>query len=139
MIRIVITAMLGMAALSGPALAQSEPTIDAPYLSGRWATGAVGACDDAAAESLSFNADGTFDAVHLGRSTATGFWTITPERLDLDLLSAPDGDERTFGIAMPGSTRFRIMALLFDAEPDAVRMVAVLGDQMRGADLVRCR
>src|ERR671918_452425 len=59
------------------------------YLPGTWAIGGADACKAPATERITFNADGTFEAVRGGQPTATGFWHLVEDVLDLHMVSSP--------------------------------------------------
>ena len=59
------------------------------YLPGTWATGGAEACGTPAAEHITFDADGTFKTVRGDQPTATGFWHLVEDVLDLHMVSSP--------------------------------------------------
>ena len=74
-------------ALASAAFAQ-DPTDEIP-LEGTWAIGDAQACDDPTSERLTFDASGTFTAEQGGEPTATGFWQLADDKLDLHMVSSP--------------------------------------------------
>jgi hypothetical protein len=89
-------------------------------------------------EHITFDANGTFTTVQGGKPTATGFWQLTDDKLDLHMVSSPaffDDQLRPF---TGQYTYYYAQALLFDIEDQAFRMVAYLAGQLRGANLGRC-
>ena len=59
------------------------------YLPGTWATGGAEACGTPTAEHITFDADGTFKTVRGDQPTATGFWHLVEDALDLHMVSSP--------------------------------------------------
>ena len=59
------------------------------YLPGTWAIGGTGACEAAGTERITFDPEGTFQAVHEGKPTAVGFWHLVEDVLDLHMVSSP--------------------------------------------------
>ena len=59
------------------------------YLPGTWATGGAEACGTPTAEHITFDADGTFRTVRGEQPTATGFWHLVEDVLDLHMVSSP--------------------------------------------------
>ena len=139
--------MAALGLLAGAAWATAAPAHDLPadYLPGSWAVGSVDACSGEAGEKLAFAADGTFEETLRGEATAVGFWHLAEDRLDLHMVTSPaffDDPATSADDALAAQagqyTYYFAKGLMFDIEPDAFRMVATLGDQMRGADLFRC-
>jgi hypothetical protein len=115
------------------------------YLPGTWAVGGAEACGGAEAEIITFNPDGTFESTHGGQPTATGFWHLVEDVLDLHMVSSPAFfDDPTTDFDDPLSNfagqyeYFYAKALLFDIEPDGFRAVATMANMLRGANYSRC-
>jgi hypothetical protein len=108
------------------------------YLPGTWAIGGVEACGGAEAEIITFDPDGTFAAAHGGQPTATGFWHLVEDVLDLHMVSSPAFFGNQLQPFAGQYTYYYAQALLFDIEDQAFRMVAYMGGQLRGANLARC-
>jgi hypothetical protein len=129
-------------ALTLAAWADEVPT---NYLPGTWAIGGADACKAPATEHITFDSDGTFEAVRSGQPTATGFWHLVEDVLDLHMVSSPAFfDDPTTDFDDPLSNfagqyeYFYAKALLFDLEPDGFRAVATMGNMLRGANYHRC-
>lgn len=123
----------------------SAHELAAGYLPGSWAIGSAEVCAAGSGERLAFAADGTFEGTLDGKPTAAGFWHLAEDVLELHMVTSPAffDDPRTAAddalAAHAGQyTYYFAKGLMFDIEPDAFRMVATLGDQMRGANLFRC-
>jgi hypothetical protein len=119
--------------------------VPADYLPGTWAIGGSAACGGGVAELITFNPDGTFETAYDGRPTATGFWHLVEDVLDLHMVSSPAFfDDPTTNVDDPLSSfagqyqYFYAKGLLFDVEPEGFRMVASMGDLLRGANYGRC-
>jgi hypothetical protein len=115
------------------------------YLPGTWAIGGADACKAPATEHLTFSPDGTFEAMRDGQPSATGFWHLVEDVLDLHMVSSPaffDDPKTTVDDALSelaGQYQYYYAkALLFDIEPDGFRAVATMGNMLRGANYSRC-
>ena len=115
------------------------------YLPGTWAIGGAAACGTPVAEHLTFDADGTFEAAQAGTANAVGFWHLVEDVLDLHIVSSPaffddpgsDVDNALSNFAGQYEY-FYAKGLLFDIEQDGFRMVATMGNRLRGANYSRC-
>jgi hypothetical protein len=115
------------------------------YLPGTWGIGGAKACGAATTEHITFKPDGTFEATGDGQATAVGFWHLVEDVLDLHMLSSPaffddpatDIDNLLSDLAGQYEY-FYAKGLLFDVEPDGFRMVASMGNTLRGANYRRC-
>ena len=115
------------------------------YLPGTWAVGGTEACGTPAAEHITFNPDGTFEAAQDGKANAVGFWHLVEDVLDLHMVSSPaffddpasDVDNALSNFAGQYEY-FYAKGLLFDIEQDGFRMVATMGNRLRGANYSRC-
>ncbi|MGH6917348.1 MAG: hypothetical protein ACREJ0_06545 [Geminicoccaceae bacterium] len=129
-------------ALASAALAQQapdeSPEIPDGYLEGTWAIGGGEACGTETAEHFRFAADGTFTTVQGDQPTATGFWHLVDDKLDLHMVSSPAFFDDQLQPFAGQYTYYYAQALLFDIEDQAFRMVASMGGQLRGANLARC-
>jgi hypothetical protein len=115
------------------------------YLPGTWAIGGADDCQAPAAERITFDPDGTFRAVRGEQPTATGFWHLVEDVLDLHMVSSPaffDDPATSFDDALSDFAGqyeyFYAKALLFDIAPDGFRAVATMGNMLRGANYSRC-
>jgi hypothetical protein len=115
------------------------------YLPGTWGIGGTEACGGAGTEHITFASDGTFEVVQDGSATAVGFWHLVEDVLDLHMVSSPAFfDDPTTNVDDPLSSfagqyqYFYAKGLLFDVEPEGFRMVASMGDLLRGANYGRC-
>jgi hypothetical protein len=130
-------------ALASAAFAQDESEgvpdeIPDGYLEGTWAIGDSEACGAGTAEHFRFDADGTFATVQGGEPTATGFWHLVDDKLDLHMVSSPAFFDDQLQPFAGQYTYYYAQALVFDIEDQAFRMVAYMGGQLRGANLARC-
>jgi hypothetical protein len=115
------------------------------YLPGTWAIGGTGACDAAGTERITFDPEGTFQAVHQTKPTAVGFWHLVEDVLDLHMVSSPaffddpasESDDALSELAGQYEY-FYAKGLLFDVEENDFRMVATMGNKLRGANYSRC-
>lgn len=107
-------------------------------LEGTWAVGDAQACDDPSTERLTFDANGTFTAEQGGKPTATGFWQLADDKLDLHMVSSPAFFHDQLQPFTGQYTYFYAQALLFDYEQQGLRMVAYMAGQLQGANLARC-
>lgn len=127
--------------LASPAFAQDPEVPDEipdGYLEGTWAIGGSAACGAATTEHFRFAADGTFSTEQRNQPTATGFWQLTDDKLDLHMVSSPAFFHDQLQPFAGQYTYYHAQALLFDIEDQAFRMVAYMGGQLRGANLGRC-
>jgi hypothetical protein len=115
------------------------------YLAGTWGVGGSDACGRPTTEQITFKPDGTFSAARGGQPTAVGFWHLVQDNLDLHMISSPaffDDPTTKLDDALQAYAGlygyFYAKALLFDVKDNDFRMVANLGDMLRGANLVRC-
>jgi hypothetical protein len=115
------------------------------YLPGTWAIGGAEACKAPATEHITFNSDGTFEAVRGNQPTAVGFWHLVEDVLDLHMVSSPaffDDPTSTADDALSSLAGqydyFYAKGLLFDIEDQDFRMVATMGNKLRGANYSRC-
>lgn len=115
------------------------------YLPGTWGVGGTEACGGAGTEHVTFGPDGSFEVVQDGKATGVGFWHLEEDLLDLHMLSsaaffddpATDADDALRAYA--GQYQYYYAkGLLFDITPDGFRMVASMGDMLRGANYGRC-
>ena len=115
------------------------------YLPGTWAIGGADACKSPGTEHITFHPDGTFETVQGAQPTATGFWHLVEDVLDLHMVSSPaffddpatNVDDALSDLA--GQYQYYYAkALLFDIEPDGFRAVATMGNLLRGANYSRC-
>jgi hypothetical protein len=132
--------IFAVALVSGALAQETAPPDEIPdgYLEGTWAIGGADGCGADAAEHLVFDADGTFTAVQGGKPTATGFWHLEDDKLDLHMVSSPAFFDDELQPFTGQYTYYYAQALVFDIEDQAFRMVAYLGGQLRGANLARC-
>ncbi len=134
-----LACMVGLA----PAAWSVELTKD--YLAGTWAVGGAGACNAAAAEHTTFDPNGTFTTLRDGKATATGFWHLIQDNLDLQMVTSlaffddptTSADDQLSDFAGQYNY-FYAKALIFDVEQDKFRAVASMGNILRGANYQRC-
>jgi hypothetical protein len=123
-------------ALASAAFAQGPDEIP---LEGTWAIGDAQACDDPTSERLTFDTSGTFTAEQGGEPTATGFWQLADDKLDLHMVSSPAFFDDQLQPFTGQYTYYYVQALVFDyEEQQSFRMVAYMAGQLQGANLARC-
>ena len=134
-----------LACLIGLAPAAWSVELNKDYLAGTWAVGGGDACGAAAAEQTTFDPNGTFTTVRDGKATATGFWHLVQDNLDLQMVtSLAFFDDPTTKLDDQLSdfagqyNYFYAKALIFDVEQDKFRAVAAMGNTLRGANYQRC-
>ena len=134
-----LACMVGLA----PAAWSVELTKD--YLAGTWAVGGADACATATTEHVTFDPNGTFTTVRGGKATATGFWHLVQDNLDLEMVtSLAFFDDPTTNVDDALSdyagqyNYFYAKALIFDVEQDSFRTVAAMANMLRGANYRRC-
>jgi hypothetical protein len=138
-----LSAALACLVALAPAARSVELTQD--YLAGTWAVGGPDGCNATAAEHTTFDPDGTFTTVRDGKATATGFWHLVQDNLDLQMVtSLAFFDDPTTNVDDQLSdfagqyNYFYAKALIFDVEQDRFRTVAAMGNMLRGANYQRC-
>lgn len=124
------------AALASAAFAQNSA--DEIPLEGTWAIGDAQACDDTTTERLTFGANGIFTAEQGGEPTATGFWQLADDKLDLHMVSSPAFFDDQLQPSSGQYAYYYAQALVFDYEEQSFRMVAYMAGQLQGANLARC-
>ncbi len=128
-------------AMGSAAQAQQAPEPDEipdGYLAGTWAVGGAEACGAATTEHITFDANGTFTTIQDNHPTATGFWQLDDDNLDLHMVSSPAFFSDQLQPFTGQYTYYYAQALLFDVEDQTFRMVAYMAGQLRGANLARC-
>ena len=134
-----------LACLVGLAPAAWSVELTKDYLAGAWAVGGAGACDAAEAERTTFDPNGTFTTVRNGQAKATGFWHLVEDNLDLHMVtSLAFFDDPTTNVddqlsEFAGQYNYLYAkALIFDVEQNSFRVVASMGNVLRGANYQRC-
>ncbi len=126
-----------------PAAWSVELTKD--YLAGTWGVGGADACAAATTEQITFEPNGGFTNIRGGKLTATGFWHLVEDNLDLHMVTSvaffddptTTADDQLSDYAGQYNY-FYAKALIFDVEQDSFRTVAAMGDMLRGANYHRC-
>ena len=116
------------------------------YLPGTWAIGGTGACEAAETERITFDPEGTFrGGARAVSPPQIGFWHLVEDVLDLHMVSSPaffDDPTSDFDDALSELAGqyeyFYAKGLLFDVEENDFRMVATMGNKLRGANYSRC-
>ena len=144
-LRRLLTVLSVQACLFAMATAAWPAELTKEYLAGTWGIGAAPACAGAATENITFRSDGTFEASRGGKATATGFWHLVENILDLHMVSSPgffDDPTTTADDALSAFAGkydyYYAKAMLFDVEENGFRLVANMNNAMRGANLDRC-
>ena len=83
--------------------------------------------------------------MHENKPTAVGFWHLVEDVLDLHMVSSPaffddptsESDDALSDLAGQYEY-FYAKGLLFDVEENGFRMVATMGNKLRGANYSRC-
>ena len=136
--RMVVFLAVPMFAVALASAAFAQDANDEIPLAGTWAVGDAQACDDPTKERLTFEANGTFIAEQGGEPTATGFWHLADDKLDLHMVSSPAFFDDQLQPFTGQYTYYYAQALLFDYEQPSLRMVAYMAGQLQGANLTRC-
>jgi hypothetical protein len=134
-----LACMVGLA----PAAWSVELTKD--YLAGTWGVGGADACSLATTEKITFDPKGSFTNVRGDKVTATGFWHLVEDNLDLHMVTSlaffddptTTADDQLSDFAGQYNYLYA-KALLFDVEQDSFRAVAAMGNILRGANYHRC-
>jgi hypothetical protein len=141
----VLGVLAALACVAGMAPAARSAELTKDYLAGTWGVGGADACGAATTEHITFDSNGTFMTVRGGKATATGFWHLVQDNLDLDMVtSLAFFDDPTTNVDDALSdfagqyNYFYAKALIFDVEQDSFRTVATMGGMLRGADYRRC-
>ncbi len=126
-----------------PAAWSVELTKD--YLAGTWGVGGADACSAATTEKITFDPNGSFVNARGGKVTATGFWHLIEDNLDLHMVTSlaffddptTNADDQLSDFAGQYNYLYA-KALIFDVEQDSFRAVAAMGNILRGANYHRC-
>lgn len=132
----ILGASIAAMAVGHPA---SAATFSADYLQGRWTTGSADNCTRAEHEQTVFRGDGTFATEHAGKALAVGFWTITDDKLDMQILTTEASLPPSLQDELPGDYHWlQVKGLAFDIADNGFRMVQSIGGELQGLDMVRC-
>ena len=128
-------ASLAFAVNAGAASLTNESLI------GNWVVN-EGKCTDANAEFLIFQKNGAVESVREGKLDALGFWTLSDDNIDVDVLAAPSFFKERFKElkdASVGYQQFHITIAAFDIAADRFQGIGVLGEQVRRGKFARCK
>jgi hypothetical protein len=110
-------------------------------LVGKWVVN-EGKCTDANAEFLIFQKNGAVESIRDGKLDALGFWTLSDDNIDVDVLAPPSFFKERFKElkdASVGYQQFHITIAAFDIAADSFQGIGVLGEQVRRGKFARCK
>jgi hypothetical protein len=110
-------------------------------LVGNWVVN-EGKCTDANAEFLIFQKNGAVESIRDGKLDALGFWTLSDDNIDVDVLAPPSFFKERFKElkdASVGYQQFHITIAAFDIAADSFQGIGVLGEQVRRGKFARCK
>jgi hypothetical protein len=110
-------------------------------LVGKWVVN-EGKCTDANAEFLIFQKNGAVESMRDGKLDALGFWTLSDDNIDVDVLAPPSFFKERFKElkdASVGYQQFHITIAAFDIAADSFQGIGVLGEQVRRGKFARCK
>ena len=110
-------------------------------LVGNWVVN-EGKCTDANAEFLIFQKNGAVESMRDGKLDALGFWTLSDDNIDVDVLAPPSFFKERFKElkdASVGYQQFHITIAAFDIAADSFQGIGVLGEQVRRGKFARCK
>ena len=137
-ISLVITSLfasLAFAVNAGAASLTNETLV------GNWVVN-EGKCTDANAEFLIFQKNGAVESIRDGKLDALGFWTLSDDNIDVDVLAPPSFFKERFKElkdASVGYQQFHITIAAFDIAADSFQGIGVLGEQVRRGKFARCK
>ena len=137
-ISLVVTALLASLAFAANAGAAS---LTNETLVGNWVVN-EGKCTDANAEFLIFQKNGAVESMRDGKLDALGFWTLSDDNIDVDVLAPPSFFKERFKElkdASVGYQQFHITIAAFDIAADSFQGIGVLGEQVRRGKFARCK
>ena len=77
-----------------------------------------------------------------GKLDALGFWTLSDDNIDVDVLAPPSFFKERFKElkdASVGYQQFHITIAAFDIAADSFQGIGVLGEQVRRGKFARCK
>ena len=110
-------------------------------LVGKWVVN-EGKCTDANAEFLIFQKNGAVESIRDGKLDALGFWTLSDDNIDVEVLAPPSFFKERFKElkdASVGYQQFHITIAAFDIAADNFQGIGVLGEQVRRGKFARCK
>jgi hypothetical protein len=110
-------------------------------LVGKWVVN-EGKCTDANAEFLIFQKNGAVESIRDAKLDALGFWTLSDDNIDVDVLAPPSFFKERFKElkdASVGYQQFHITIAAFDIAADSFQGIGVLGEQVRRGKFARCK
>ena len=128
-------ASLAFAVNAGAASLTNESLI------GNWVVN-EGKCTDANAEFLIFQKNGALESIRDGKLDALGFWTLSDDNIDVDVLAPPSFFKERFKElkdASVGYQQFHVTIAAFDIAADSFQGIGVLGEQVRRGKFARCK
>lgn len=109
------------------------------YLEGKWTTGSADNCKAGTHEQTVFHKDGTLTTEHKGKTLAVGFWTLTDDKLDMNVLTTESSLPQDVAEALPGDFHaLNIKGLVFDTTDKSFRLVQGIAGEIQGVEMVRC-
>lgn len=112
------------------------------FFHGNWAINTDGKCGLSDAEHMFFKANGTFENRRGESAEGVGFWRLEDEQLTFEILTSPGFFQDLHKELKPLKGLYgyyTIRALTFNIKADQFEAVAVLGDQMKKVNAVRCK
>ena len=137
-ISLVITSLFASLTFAVNAVAAS---LTNETLVGKWVVN-EGKCTDANAEFLIFQKNGAVESMRDGKLDALGFWTLSDDNIDVDVLAPPSFFKERFKElkdASVGYQQFHITIAAFDIAADSFQGIGVLGEQVRRGKFARCK
>lgn len=137
-ISLVITSLFASLAFAANARAAS---LTNETLVGNWVVN-EGKCTDANAEFLIFQKNGAVESIRDGKLDALGFWTLSDDNIDVDVLAPPSFFKERFKElkdASVGYQQFHITIAAFDIAADSFQGIGVLAEQVRRGKFARCK
>ena len=110
-------------------------------LVGKWVVN-EGKCTDANAEFLIFQKNGAVESIRDGKLDALGFWTLSDDNIDVNVLAPPSFFKERFKELKDtsvGYQQFHITIAAFDIAADSFQGIGVLGEQVRRGKFARCK
>jgi len=133
---IIALSIVGVLGTAGAAMAVD---LTPDYLEGKWTTGSTDNCKAGTHEQTVFHKDGTLTTEHKGKTLAVGFWTLTDDKLDMNILTTESSLPQDVAEALPGDYHaLNIKGLLFDATDKSFRLVQGIAGEIQGVEMVRC-
>ena len=113
------------------------------YLEGTWLIGDTEqVCSDPDTEYAVFRKNGTFETGRGGKAEITGFWQISGDAVDLDMVTSPGFFQDVVKDAQVFQGQyyyFHGRMIIFDLTDKSFKAVGLLGDEYAKTIAVRCQ